>query len=120
MQNIILFNSRDVLLRIDLEKIAYFEADGNYTNITLANKQKLQVGINLSAMEERLAQHLGQLSHTFMRIGKRFIVNMQHVQQINVPKQKLVISDNENFTFALPISKDALRNVKELIITLKV
>lgn len=120
MQNIIIFNSRDVLLRIDLTKIAFFEADGNYTNITLANKQKLQVGINLSSMEKRLAEHLGQLSHTFIRIGKRFIVNMQHVQQINVPKQRLVISDNESFTFALPISKEALRNAKELMLTLKV
>lgn len=120
MQNIILFNSRDVLLRIDLTKIAYFEADGNYTNVMLANKQKMQVGINLTAMEQRLAQHLGKLSHTFIRVGKRFIINIQHVQQINLPKQKLIISDNEDFTFALPISKEALRNLKELITTLKV
>ena len=30
LTNLIFFNSRDELLRIDISKIVYFEADGNY------------------------------------------------------------------------------------------
>ena len=39
MKNIYLhLNTRDEFLRMDISKIVYFEADGNYTNIMLANK----------------------------------------------------------------------------------
>ena len=31
-------NSRDEFFRVDISKIVYFEADGNYTNIILSNK----------------------------------------------------------------------------------
>ena len=32
------FNTRDELNRIDVAKIVYFEADGNYTDIVMVNK----------------------------------------------------------------------------------
>ena len=47
-------NSRDDLLRIDMKEIAYFEADGNYTNIVLTNKLKCTVGMSLGKMEQLL------------------------------------------------------------------
>ena len=40
MQQRIYFNSRDKLIRLDTQKIVYFEGDGNYTYIVTANKQK--------------------------------------------------------------------------------
>ena len=39
-QQRIYFNSRDKLIRLDIQKIVYFEGDGNYTYIVPANKQK--------------------------------------------------------------------------------
>ena len=36
----IYLNSRDEFLRVDITKIVYFEADGNYTHIILNNKVK--------------------------------------------------------------------------------
>ena len=35
------FNSRDKLIRLDVQKIVYFEGDGYYTYIVTANKHKL-------------------------------------------------------------------------------
>ena len=53
MKNVYLhLNSRDEFLRIDISKIVYFEADGNYTNIVLANKLKGVVCMNLAAMKD--------------------------------------------------------------------
>ena len=75
-QQRIYFNSRDNLIRLDIQKIVYFEGDGNYTYIVPANKQKVCVTMSLSHTEDALASQLGDNAKQFMRIGKRFIVNM--------------------------------------------
>jgi len=117
---LIFFNSRDQLIRLDTQKIVYFEADGNLTYIVLANKLKATVSMNLSKMEEFLALQYNDRARVFMRIGKRFIINMNYIYSIQVAKQKLILSDYNNFTFQLPVSKDALRKMKELLLIKKV
>ena len=78
MQKRVYFNSRDKLIRLDIQKIVYFEGDGNYTYIITANRQKVCLTINLSHAEEALATQLGESAKRFMRVGKRFIVNMNY------------------------------------------
>jgi DNA-binding LytR/AlgR family response regulator len=109
------FKSRDKLSRIDTSKIVYFEADGNYSDIITVNKLRTAVCMNLSEMEKALATQLGDDARIFMRIGKRFIINMQYVYAINVLKQQLVLSDYDHFAFQVNISKEALRKMKELM-----
>ena len=120
MQQRIYFNSRDKLVRLDTQKIVYFEGDGNYTYIVTANKQKVCVTMNLSHTEEALAAQLGNNANHFMRIGKRFIVNMNYIFQIDIQKQMLMLSDCEHFLYQMPVSKEALKTVKELVIQAKI
>ena len=110
-------NSRDEFLRIDVSKIVYFEADGNYTNIVLANQLKGSVCMNLAQMQQILSERLKERATIFARVGKKYIINHTFVLQINVLKQKLILSDGANFAYTLDISKDALKNLKELYIT---
>lgn len=119
-KQLIYFNSRDELSRINIDKIAYIEGDGNYTNIVMANKLKVVLGMNLSQMEKTLAERLGEQATMFMRIGKRFIINMNYVFQVNVAKQRLVLSDLQGFAFQLPVSKEALKKIKELVLVMKI
>ena len=119
-QSRIYFNSRDKLIRLDIEKIVYFEGDGNYTYIVTANKQKVCVTLNLAHTEEALASQLGGNAKHFMRIGKRFIVNMNYIFQVDIQKQMLMLSDCEHFLFQMPVSKEALKTVKELVIRTKI
>ena len=119
-QQRIYFNSRDKLIRLDIQKIVYFEGDGNYTYIVTANKQKVCVTMNLSHTEEALAAQLGDNAKQFMRIGKRFIVNMNYIYQVDIQKQTLMLSDCEHFLFQMPVSKEALKTVKELVIRTKI
>jgi len=112
----IFFNSRDELQRIDVSKIVYFEADGNYTDIVMVNKLRASILMNLGEMEKALAAQLGAEAQTFMRIGKRFIINLSYVYSINVLKQQLILSDYDHFAFQVTISKEALKNMKELIL----
>lgn len=120
MQKIVYFNSRDMLIRLDIQKIVYFEGDGNYTYIVTANKQKVCLTINLAHTEDALASQLGEKAKLFMRIGKRFIVNMSYIYQIDIQKQLLMLSDCEHFLFQIPVSKEALKAVKELVIKTKI
>ena len=119
-QQLIYFNSRDSLIRIDVSKIVYFEGDGNYTHIVTVNKVKSCLTMNLAHTEEALAAQIGEHAKRFMRIGKRFIVNMGYIYMVDVSKQTLILSDNDNFVYHLSVSKEALKSVKELIVKARI
>ena len=119
MKKVILFNSRDELLRMEVEKIVYFEANGNYTNVVAMNKLKATLGASLAKTEQMLTLQMGEEAKMFMRVGKRFIVNLDYIYSVNMAKQCLILSDMEHFAYQLTISKEALRQMKELMINAK-
>ena len=86
----------------------------------MVNKLRAAIYMNLGEMEKALTNQLGPDDRTFMRIGKRFIINMQYIYQINVLKQQLILSDYDHFAFQVSISKDALRKVKELMLQTRI
>lgn len=110
-------NSRDEFLKIDISNIVYFEADGNYTNIVLANQLRGVVCMNLAHMQQILSDSLKEHAKIFARVGKKHIINHTYVYQINVLRQKLVLSDGKSFTFQLDVSKEALKQLKELYVS---
>lgn len=111
-------NSRDELLRIDTKNIVYFEADGNYTNIILANKLKGVVTMNLAQMQKVLSERLKERANIYARIGKRFIINLNYVYLINVLQQKLILSDGDRFAYQISISKEALKVLKDMFVNI--
>lgn len=113
-------NSRDELLRIDISKIIYFEAEGNYTNIVLSNRMKGTVCMNLSKMKTVLAESLREDSSVFVRVGKKYIINANYVYLIATVRQQLILSDGEHFEYKLSVSKEALKELRELFITGKI
>jgi len=115
VSNYIYFNSRDELLRIDLKRVAYFEADGNYTKIVSINGLSSMVLLNLGKMEAFISLRSKEENRMFARIGKRFIVNLSFIYSLNLLKQELILSDQRFFTEKISISKDALKKLKELL-----
>ena len=111
----VFFNSRDELLKVDLKRVVYFEAETNYTKIVSANGLSNLVLMSLGKMEEFLSARAKEDPRTFARIGKRYIVNLSYIYRINVLKQELTLSDQRFFTQTLSISKDALKKLKELM-----
>lgn len=114
--NYLYLNSRDEFLRIKTDSIVYFESDGNYTNIILANKMKCSVCMNLAQMQKLLSENLKERASIYARIGKCYIVNLNYVYQINVLRQKLVLTDGHHFSYQIEVSKEALRKLKELYV----
>ena len=109
-------NSRDEFYRVDVSKIVYFESDGNYTNILLNNTLKGTVCMNLAQMQQILADSLKDGASVFARVGKRHIINLKYVFHIAILRQKLVLSDGENFEYHLNVSKVALKKLREVYI----
>jgi DNA-binding LytR/AlgR family response regulator len=116
MKKYLYLNSRDEFYRIDITKIVYFEADGNYTNIVLNNKVKGTVCMNLARMQQILSTSLQKSASMFARIGKRYIINLNYVYNIAVLRQNLELSDGENFNYTLSVSKDALKGLREMFV----
>ncbi len=109
-------NTRDEFHRVRIPMIVYFEADGNYTNFFLGNGLKGQAPMNLARMQETLGGSLGEAASIFARVGKRHIINLNHVYHIDVPRQRLTLSDGERFLYHLSVSKDALRKLKDMYV----
>lgn len=112
----IIFTSRDETLRIAPQAIVYFEADGNYTHIVTANHFRMSVCMNLGSVEKYIAANFPDEHARFIRVGKQIVVNVDHVLQVNVLKQKLVLSDGMTFAFTLDASKDALKKLQKLLV----
>lgn len=109
-------NTRDELLRLDCSKVVYMEGDGNYTNIVLVNKVKASVCMNLSELQRLISESLRERASIFARVGKRFIINLGFIYQINVLRQMLVLTDGVHFAYQLGISKEALRQLKTIMV----
>lgn len=117
MNEYLYLNSRDELYKIDITRIVFFEADGNYTSFTLCNGQKGSVCMNLAQMQKLIAENLSDSAATFARIGKRHIINMNYVFHISLLKQRLTLSDGASFAYDLDISKEALKKLKDIYTT---
>ncbi len=113
--NYIIINSRDRLLRFEINKIVYFEADGNYTKVVMANKLKALVALSLGQVENALAVQMKEQATIFMRVGKRFIINRKYIYEVSLAKQCVILSDFSLFAYQLPISKAAVKSVKEFM-----
>lgn len=111
---------RDELLRIDMDKIVYFQADGNYTDIVMANGQHASICMNLASMEKVLADNYKERSSLFARVGKSAIVNLVYVYHINLLRHRLVLSDGATFSFNIEVSKEALKKLKEIMIRIRI
>ncbi len=118
MDNILLFSTRDELTRIRLERVMYFEADANYTKVVFSNGVTATLLTSLVHLEKLIAGVLIEKNSIFVRIGKRYIINSAYLFQINILRQRLVLSDLASpYTATLSVSKDALRKLKALYTT---
>lgn len=109
------FNTRDELAKVKLEKVAFFEADSNYCYVNFINGAKATLLTSLANIENLLSSKFQGGDPMFIRIGKRYIVNLNFIFQINIPKQRLILTDFDSPNIMeLTISKEALKNLKQL------
>lgn len=109
-------NSRDELLIIDLQKIAYFQADRNYTRLTYIEGETHLLTLGLSKIEECIRRAWpAEIPSPFIRLGRSLIINQSYLTGISLLTRKISLSDNGRNTYILSISKPLLKEYKEKI-----
>jgi len=112
---LVLINSNEVI-RVSPDRIVYILSDGNYSTMTLIDKEEHLFSFNLASFEKIIEQQLGTDAQTFIRLGKSLIINGKYIYYVNVSKQQIILSDSgfpDKFT--LSASKEALRALKTVL-----
>ena len=103
------------LVRIAPEKIVYIASDGNYSTLVQTDNEVRMLSYQLGQIEKMISSQLGSDNHIFIRIGKSLIINRLYIYYINIPKQKLIMSNISSFNHTVTASKEALKQLKELL-----
>ena len=89
------------LVRIAPERIVYIASDGNYSTLVQTDNEVRMLSFQLGQIEKMIANQLGSDGNVFIRMGKSLIINRSYIYYINIPKQKLILSDVATFKQAL-------------------
>jgi DNA-binding LytR/AlgR family response regulator len=109
-------NSRDELLIITLDNIAYLQANGNYTQLKYIGGEDRLITIGISKIEDFIRQTWPKDRQSpFIRLGRSLIINQRFLSGISVLKQKVILSDNAGHSYALSVPKPLLKEYKERI-----
>lgn len=103
------------LVRIAPDCIIYVASDGNYSTLVQTDGEMRMLSYQLGQIEKMIATQLGAEGNMFIRIGKSLIINRSYIYYINVPKQKLILSDIATVNHTVVASKEALKQLKELL-----
>lgn len=111
----IIFNTRDELIKVDIDKMIYAMAEDNYVHLHFRNGQRVMVCMTLQSLEQLILSVIAKNKEgVYTRIGRKYIVNNNYIMQINLLKQQLVLSDLDVVKpITLSVSKDALKVLKQ-------
>lgn len=113
----IIFNTRDELIKVDIDKMIYAMAEDNYVHLFFRNGQSVMVTTTLQSLEQLILSVIAKNKKcVYTRIGRKYIVNNIYIMQINTIKQQLVLSDMDVIKpITLNTSKEALKVLKSSI-----
>lgn len=103
------------LVRIAPDRIVYISSDGNYSTLMQTDNEVRMLSYQLGHIEKMISSQLGSDGNNFIRIGKSLIINRSYIYYINIAKQKLILSDVTSFNHTVTASKEALKQLKELL-----
>lgn len=109
-------NSRDELFVLDLDKVEYIQASGNYSRIVYIGGMQMMITLGLSKLEGMIKMIVPKDRRSpFVRLGRSLLVNQTYLTHINVLKQRLTLSDNQEHSYVLDVPKALLKAYKDLI-----
>ena len=103
------------LVRIAPDKIVFISSDGNYCNLVQTDNETRMLSFQLGQVENMIQHQLGTEGNLFIHIGRGLIINRNYIYYINIQSQKLILSDMTRFTHTVSASKEALKQLKDLI-----
>ena len=115
MNKYLIIPTTNDLVRVLPDRIVYISSDGNYSTLVQADGETRVLTFQLGQIEKLMATQLGSGGNCFIRIGKGLIINRSYIYYINIQKQRLVLSDVADVNHTLTASREALKQLKDLI-----
>lgn len=112
MKGCLIISKGTELLRVPLKNLVYIQASANYSEVVTLNGKKTLVSFQLGQIEDIIEKQLGDDGGNFVRLGRGLIINTAYIFQIDVTKQKIVLSDGDRFWHELNASKEVLAKFK--------
>lgn len=115
MKDVLIISKGAELVRVPLCNLVFIQANANYSEIVTLNGKRTLVSFQLGQIEDMIEEQLGEDSGDFLRIGRGYIINSAYIFQIDVTKQKLIMSDGDRCWHELSASKEVLGKLKTWI-----
>ena len=97
-------------------QVICIEADGNYSNLHLANGNDYLLSFQLGQVENIIKEQLSYSNHTFVRVGKSLIINMDELICVNITKQTLEMNQPSGEKLLFNASREALKKLMNFLI----
>lgn len=111
------FSNTVEMFRIPIEDIVFIKAEGNYSNIKLANGTELSP---IGQLHKFVDIFSNMREECFVRVGKSLVVNKNYIYSLNINTQMLLIRNHHLSTeFKVKVSREALKELKAALETEK-
>ena len=97
-------------------QVICIEADGNYCNLHLSNGNEYLLSFQLGQVESIIKEQLSYSNHSFVRVGKSLIINMDELVCVNITKQTLEMSQPSGDRMLFNASREALKKLMNFLI----
>lgn len=97
-------------------QVICIEADGNYCNLHLSNGNEYLLSFQLGQVESIIKEQLSYSNHSFVRVGKSLIINMDELICVNITKQTLEMNQHSGEKMFFNASREALKKLMNLLI----
>ena len=98
------------------DQVISIEADGNYCNLHLYNGNEYVLSFQLGQVESIIKEQLSYTNHSFVRVGKSLIINMDELTCVNITKQTLEMNQPSGEKLLFNASREALKKLMNLLI----
>ena len=97
-------------------QVICIEADGNYCNLHLSNGNEYLLSFQLGQVESMIKEQLSYSNHSFVRVGKSLIINMDELICVNITKQTLEMNQPSGERMLFNASREALKKLMNFLI----
>lgn len=97
------FLKNGIYQKIDPRELVYIQSEDNYCRFVSKNREQFLLRITLGEVEKMITQH------GFLRTHRRFIVNIQMIEEIHLSKNKLSLFENMEVAFSRSRKEDILQ-----------
>ena len=116
MKEKLLIHTVNEAYSFDPNQIICIEADGNYSNLHLSNGNEYLISFQLGQVESIIKEQLSYSNHSFVRVGKSLIINMNELICVNITKQTLEMNQPSGERLLFNASREALKKLMNLLI----